>query len=641
MSCFLFLLANNDENMVNLCYGVIVFDWIKSLALSINGCRINLAFSSKVEKMKTIANDTHVLSRKKLDKAIIKPWSMLALAFGLCSILMIVDLIVSRKAEERAYIQSADNVIDLSLETLSQAIKKSDVILKLVISNSQNDFDLIQSAPNPDVDSGRVLSTVLARNAAIRDEIISMPDIQIESLRIISQSGNVVFQSSDSLKPGVINVRDKNYFKFHEENPKSLSQVFAPVKLAVSGRWAIPVTRKIVKPDGSFNGVAILLIRADYFDGIFSRSKIGNDSSFSMVALDGGLITRSPALSKEVDGEFDVDKMMRMITSGEIGGIVSSKSVLNNEQYTLKYKTSGVAPFVFIAAMSPDDIYRHWNRKAQFYGLTLALCLSMLFGLQRIFNQRKVEIEEALKLSEINDQSIKSIANLNDRQSAYFETLAHHSKLLSDFAKGDHDVSREELYLLSYKTISCINILRGMMAIDENSFGVKVSDFNPHQYISQRQDDISVACLVKNVAFSAEWTGGKNGKYNINSKCFEECVNWLMVAAARNTSSGFVSMCSSIDSVNGLDVFNMQVKNSGYIAASNQESMNGIIESNCQLARGVRIEHLGLSLAVCCLNEIQGALKLDLESSGLVSFSVSIPLGQDQSNIQCYTDTLA
>ena len=56
------------------------------------------------------------------------------------------------------------------------------------------------------------------------------------------------------------------------------------MKGGLSGNWFIPVSRRINKPDGSFQGVAMVGIDAAYFMSFYPRINVGRDG---MILLAG------------------------------------------------------------------------------------------------------------------------------------------------------------------------------------------------------------------------------------------------------------------------------------------------------------------------------------------------------------------
>ncbi len=76
---------------------------------------------------------------------------------------------------------------------------------------------------------------------------------------VIDEHGDVVATGSES-KP--VNLADRAFFKEHQRSDSKVLRIGEPVLGRSSGRWAIPLTRRFNKPDGSFGGVVDVAVDA-------------------------------------------------------------------------------------------------------------------------------------------------------------------------------------------------------------------------------------------------------------------------------------------------------------------------------------------------------------------------------------------
>src|SRR5688572_24742391 len=72
-----------------------------------------------------------------------------------------------------------------------------------------------------------------------------------------------------------VNVTDREFFSVHRAADTGKLRISPPVLGRVSGRWAITLTRRINKPDGSFGGVAAISIEPSYLTQMFETTELG------------------------------------------------------------------------------------------------------------------------------------------------------------------------------------------------------------------------------------------------------------------------------------------------------------------------------------------------------------------------------
>ena len=93
-------------------------------------------------------------------------------------------------------------------------------------------------------------------------------------------------------KPVPVNASDRDYFRHHQATDSKQLFIGKPVHGRVSGKWTIPVTRRINKPDGSFAGVVVGAIEPAYFTDFYLKTDVGAQGIVSLIGLDGTVRAR-------------------------------------------------------------------------------------------------------------------------------------------------------------------------------------------------------------------------------------------------------------------------------------------------------------------------------------------------------------
>ena len=85
---------------------------------------------------------------------------------------------------------------------------------------------------------------------------------QLDGLFVYDENGNWIINST-STPLNRFNNSDREYFIFHRYDSGPGPHIGVPVISRSSGKWVIPVSRRINKPDGSFAGVVLATVDID------------------------------------------------------------------------------------------------------------------------------------------------------------------------------------------------------------------------------------------------------------------------------------------------------------------------------------------------------------------------------------------
>ena len=110
----------------------------------------------------------------------------------------------------------------------------------------------------------------------------SLPSITF--IGVTDERGDVV-ESLQEFAP--TNISDREFFKSHLQADTHKLLISSPVLGRVSGRWAITITRRINKQDGSFGGLVAISLEPRYLTQLFETTSLGSSDVMSLVLTDG------------------------------------------------------------------------------------------------------------------------------------------------------------------------------------------------------------------------------------------------------------------------------------------------------------------------------------------------------------------
>jgi len=272
-------------------------------------------------------------------------------------------------------------------------------------------------------------------------------------INVIDEHGDLVL-GSDDFKP--VNVADREYFKFHQQQDQNQMFVGKPVLGRVTGKWTIHMTRRIDKPDGSFAGVVLAAVDPGYFIEFYQKTDLGEQGLVTLVGLDG--ITRARRVGQA--GSYGQDmRNSTLLAEQAKSGAGNFLGVGNIEGVPrfYSYRTLRQYPLIVAVGTSQAETLATFHQRERNYYIvaTLTSGLGLLFmaGLMAALSQRRRREEDLQRFRVAMDASADAIY-LVDRASMRFVDVNEaacrmrnltREKLLALGPAGALSMPREEL----------------------------------------------------------------------------------------------------------------------------------------------------------------------------------------------------
>jgi diguanylate cyclase (GGDEF)-like protein len=238
----------------------------------------------------------------------------------------------------------------------------------------------------------------------------------LQGLFVYDETGRWIVNSA----PGDVGARnnsDRAYFQYHKAHTDRGPRIGVPIIGRTSKLWAIPVSRRINHPDGSFAGVALATIHLDFF-GKFHRSvDVGKAGAIVLVLESGALVLRTPFDAALVGRDVSKGRIFQLIkTRGGVGSAML-RSTVDGVERLYSYRGLANYPLFVSVARSKQELLAEWRINMASLTLGLLLLILMLLTLgQRLVRQIDVqdrlerELREAKDALEANNASLTSLA---------------------------------------------------------------------------------------------------------------------------------------------------------------------------------------------------------------------------------------
>jgi diguanylate cyclase (GGDEF)-like protein len=106
-------------------------------------------------------------------------------------------------------------------------------------------------------------------------------------LAVIDANGRLIATDRGPQPPLPIDLSDRDHFRVHAHMPGDTIYISKPVLGRFSKKWSLQLTRRLSKPDGTFDGVIVASIDPDHFSQSFGAINLGAGGSVTLVGLDG------------------------------------------------------------------------------------------------------------------------------------------------------------------------------------------------------------------------------------------------------------------------------------------------------------------------------------------------------------------
>lgn len=246
-------------------------------------------------------------------------------------------------------------------------------------------------------------------------------------LTIIDEKGNTISFSDPSAIS--INVIDRQYFQYHKMNKKDKVFIGYPSLGRSTGKWFIPMSLRLEKPDGSFAGVALMSFKHDYFIRIFKLISKGRVFLYN----ENGIIIAhwSDDNANEIGKDYSSCEVYPM-SKVSSQGISVSPSIFDKVIRIRAFKKISDQNITIVVTDSQESAYERVNLYLKAYNTysVFLIIIVFIFSTWLFIIIRKEHIaaellkESEIKLSLILNTMSEGVLVLQDYQIKYFNPAA-------------------------------------------------------------------------------------------------------------------------------------------------------------------------------------------------------------------------
>jgi diguanylate cyclase (GGDEF)-like protein/PAS domain S-box-containing protein len=235
-------------------------------------------------------------------------------------------------------------------------------------------------------------------------QVANLPFLQ--RLTLIDERGQG-WVASQTPASRVINVADRDYFRFHQSHAANTPYVGKAIRARSTGEWIVTLSRRINHADGRFAGVALASIRMAYFQRYYASLDIGEKGVIMLAIRNGTLLVRRPFVEEKIGSILRDSPFWREPDRDAPFGVVTAYSTVDGIERLGAYGHLQEYPLLVYASLSKQEILASWWRSTYLNAVFVLLLTGLLawFGWRLVRQIRiRMQAESALQQSEMRWQ---------------------------------------------------------------------------------------------------------------------------------------------------------------------------------------------------------------------------------------------
>lgn len=231
----------------------------------------------------------------------------------------------------------------------------------------------------------------------------------------LDSAGHVV-HASHAVRPGEVDLSDRDYFRAHLRGQDDVLFMGAPETGwigAAEGQPYVGLSRRISGPDGAFKGVIVAAVSPRYFEEFYESLNIGPRDVIRLFRRDGILLARAPTKNDLLGASFaELDPFLSELQTKASGVFIRPFATDGVERITA-YESVNEYPLVAAVSRSVPDLTELWRHGAV-VEIAVALLLSVILIVLVAWLIREVGRREGMQ---------ESLAESHERLRSMFETV--------------------------------------------------------------------------------------------------------------------------------------------------------------------------------------------------------------------------
>ncbi|MDO1581993.1 diguanylate cyclase [Rhizobium oryzicola] len=186
---------------------------------------------------------------------------------------------------------------------------------------------------------------------------------------------------------------NREYFIFHQTNASIAPRFGLPSQSQTTGKWFIPISKRVDDTDGSFAGVIVATIDIDHLVKYIETFGVNEDNAFALMREDGGILLRLPLDPKAMGSNIADTELYRNHIMKVMRGNYEYISRFDGQDRIGGFYRSRETGVTAIATRTKQSILFLWLNQSKYPWLSIIFAYLIGMGLA-IRWVRQIELRE-------------------------------------------------------------------------------------------------------------------------------------------------------------------------------------------------------------------------------------------------------
>jgi PAS domain-containing protein len=208
-------------------------------------------------------------------------------------------------------------------------------------------------------------------------------DFQVQ-MALADRNGDVLWSNFGPASPKV-NLADREYFEVQKASSDDSLFISQPVPGREFGKSRIQFVRKLLTPNGLFDGIVVISLDPSYLSRFYESISIG-DGAILLATTEGSILVRAPNSFPTTGGDLSADTKSSMLR-GTTGGAFRAVSGIDHIERIFSSRRLDRYPLVLAVGLATGDVFAPFRRNLRLYlgvGLLFTIaCIVVGFVMMR------------------------------------------------------------------------------------------------------------------------------------------------------------------------------------------------------------------------------------------------------------------
>jgi PAS domain S-box-containing protein len=321
-----------------------------------------------------LLKQTHIAVAREVRDAVFHGSTILGLVLiGVVWLVVGLHIEGERINAEQAAIQNGANLAGAFEEHLSRSLNEIDRSIKVIRAEylDEPDFDL---------------RAWLNRSPLFDDQTLQVS--------IVSREGYIKASSVISASSVGTDLRDREHFKFQASAIDDQLHVSKPVIGRTTSKWSVQLTRRIVGPDGAFDGMIVASLDPAYLARFYNSVYLGRDGYVRVIGVDGIVRAAGGGRQLPIGKDLTGGALFWHFAKEARGWYYTASGRSDVVPRLVTFQGVKNYPLIITVGLATDEIFSSVNSNRRTYSVVAALLsalvlLVMIVGIRgRILRNR-------------------------------------------------------------------------------------------------------------------------------------------------------------------------------------------------------------------------------------------------------------